>query len=85
MSQQVNIVAPSDMEEGYQFDAQVDGKTFTVTVPEGGVKAGQEFTTTAPFPAEDEEGGAAAGNTFRYGLATLATSQTVLLWRQDGR
>lgn len=27
MSQQVNIVAPSDMEEGYRFDAQVDGKT----------------------------------------------------------
>jgi hypothetical protein len=27
MSQQVNIVAPSDMEEGYQFDAQVDGRT----------------------------------------------------------
>ena len=24
--QQVNIVAPSDMEAGYQFDAQVDGK-----------------------------------------------------------
>lgn len=27
MSQEVSIIAPSDMEEGYQFDAQVDGKT----------------------------------------------------------
>lgn len=99
MSQQVNIVAPSDMEEGYQFDAQVDGKTvrtakqyllvarrirvlivmlafipifkFTVTVPEGGVKAGQEFTTVAPFASEDDAG--TSGNSFRYGLFECCT------------
>lgn len=62
MSQEVSIIAPSDMEEGYQFDAQVDGKTFTVSVPRGGVRAGEEFTTVAPFAAEDEP------NRFRFGL-----------------
>jgi len=62
MSQEVSIIAPQDMEEGFQFDAQVDGKTFTVTVPAGGVREGEEFKTIAPFAAEEEP------NSFRFGL-----------------
>ncbi|KAL3932982.1 MAG: hypothetical protein SGARI_003821 [Bacillariaceae sp.] len=43
----VDIVAPSDLGEGYTFDAVHDGRVFPVSVPKGGVKAGQTFQ--APF------------------------------------
>ena len=39
----LKVIAPATLEEGYSFDATVDGRTFRVRVPEGGVVAGQEF------------------------------------------
>jgi PLAC8 family len=44
------IVAPSTLEEGYTFSANVDGIDFTVTVPKGGVTEGQQFEV--PYPTE---------------------------------
>lgn len=41
-----------------------------MTVPAGGVKAGQEFTTTAPFPSE---GAMTPANRFRNGLFECCT------------
>ena len=32
MTQKVKVVAPSDMEAGYEFTAEVDGKTVGYTV-----------------------------------------------------
>ncbi|EJK45972.1 hypothetical protein THAOC_35384 [Thalassiosira oceanica] len=43
----VEILAPSDLPEGYVFDAVANGKTITVTVPEGGVRRDETFS--APF------------------------------------
>lgn len=39
----LKVIAPASLDEGYSFDATVDGRTFRVKVPEGGVVAGQEF------------------------------------------
>jgi Cys-rich protein (TIGR01571 family) len=47
----VKVQSPADLEEGYQFDAVIDGQTITVTVPPGGVKEGQVFEAPeAPPP-----------------------------------
>jgi len=46
-SSTIAVVAPADLNEGFTFQAEHDGKTFTVTVPSGGVKQGQ--TITVPF------------------------------------
>jgi len=43
----VRVTAPSSLEEGYTFDAVYNGEVFPVTVPAGGVKAGQVFVV--PF------------------------------------
>ena len=40
----LKVTAPATLDEGYSFDATVDGRVFRVTVPEGGVTAGEEFT-----------------------------------------
>mmetsp|Transcript_16319 Transcript_16319/g.23015 ORF Transcript_16319/g.23015 Transcript_16319/m.23015 type:complete len:221 (+) Transcript_16319:133-795(+) len=47
-SKTVQVLAPSDLQAGYSFTAQVDGKDFQVTVPEGGVKEGQMLEV--PYP-----------------------------------
>lgn len=39
----LRVVAPATLPEGYQFDVELDGSNYTVTVPEGGVEKGQEF------------------------------------------
>lgn len=39
----VRVTAPSTLPEGYTFDAVYSGEVFQVTVPRGGVKAGQTF------------------------------------------
>lgn len=39
----VRVTAPSSLEEGYTFDAVYNGEVFPVTVPYGGVRAGQAF------------------------------------------
>lgn len=45
----ITVVAPSDLEAGYTFTATAGaGQDFLVTVPEGGVKAGQKFEVPQP-------------------------------------
>lgn len=39
----VQVIAPATLSAGYTFDAQYEGDTFTVTVPDGGVVKGQRF------------------------------------------
>jgi len=43
--QLASVIAPSDMQEGYTFDAHVNGQTFVAVVPAGGVVKGQAFFT----------------------------------------
>lgn len=43
----IEVVAPATLTEGYQFEAKVGERSFSVTVPTGGVEAGQKFTV--PF------------------------------------
>jgi hypothetical protein len=42
------VIAPSSLDEGYSFPAQVDGIDFVVTVPEGGIRQGEAFQV--PYP-----------------------------------
>mmetsp|Transcript_10498 Transcript_10498/g.11801 ORF Transcript_10498/g.11801 Transcript_10498/m.11801 type:complete len:295 (+) Transcript_10498:1-885(+) len=44
----ITVIAPAALQAGSTFDAEVDGKTFTVTVPEGGVGEGDDFEV--PYP-----------------------------------
>lgn len=39
----IRVIAPATLAEGYTFDVMVDGEPYTVHVPRGGVKEGQEF------------------------------------------
>lgn len=39
----VDVVAPSDLPGGYQFEAELNGKRFIATVPLGGVQKGKTF------------------------------------------
>ena len=41
----VDVVSPADLPAGYHFEAEIRGKRFVATVPEGGVKKGQTFTS----------------------------------------
>jgi len=43
----LEVISPATLSEGYSFEAEANGKTFQVQVPEGGVKEGQVFTV--PF------------------------------------
>ena len=45
LGQYVNVVAPGNLPENYQFEAKVGRDTFTATVPRGGVSEGQMFTS----------------------------------------
>lgn len=39
----IRVIAPARLQEGFTFEVLVDGEPFTVRVPKGGVKEGQEF------------------------------------------
>ena len=39
----IRVIAPATLAEGYTFDVLVDDAPYTVEVPRGGVKEGQEF------------------------------------------
>ena len=43
----LEVVAPATLPEGYTFEAESNGHTFTVKVPVGGVERGQKFSV--PF------------------------------------
>lgn len=47
----VRVVAPATLSAGYTFDAVVDGKTISVTVPSGGVGEGETFDAIIASPA----------------------------------
>jgi Cys-rich protein (TIGR01571 family) len=44
----IRVVAPATLEEDYTFDVLIAGKTYTVTVPKGGVKENEEFEIPHP-------------------------------------
>lgn len=48
----LEVEAPATLPEGYTFEAQFNGHTFAVTVPAGGVKAGQKFIVPHPAVAD---------------------------------
>eukprot|EP00549_Striatella_unipunctata_P001965 CAMPEP_0118696612 /NCGR_PEP_ID=MMETSP0800-20121206/13956_1 /TAXON_ID=210618 ORGANISM="Striatella unipunctata, Strain CCMP2910" /NCGR_SAMPLE_ID=MMETSP0800 /ASSEMBLY_ACC=CAM_ASM_000638 /LENGTH=292 /DNA_ID=CAMNT_0006595769 /DNA_START=161 /DNA_END=1039 /DNA_ORIENTATION=+ len=49
----VEIEAPASLPEGYTFDAEANGRPFTVTVPPGGVEKGQKFRVPLPSVSMD--------------------------------
>lgn len=51
MPKSILVKAPADLQEGFTFDVLVEGKPYTVTVPEGGMQQGEEFE----IPYEDGE------------------------------
>lgn len=40
----VDVVAPADLQGGYHFEAEVEGRRFLATVPAGGVRKGETFS-----------------------------------------
>ena len=48
----VEVMAPGNLAEGYTFPATFGNRTFVVTVPPGGVTAGQKFPV--PLPREED-------------------------------
>lgn len=53
----VHVTAPSDLPQGYTFEAFLNGdpnRTFSVEVPEGGVKEGQVFLAPVPSTMKGE-------------------------------
>ena len=51
MTEYIRVVAPATLAENYSFDVLVDGKPFTVVVPQGGVREGEEFEV--PYATND--------------------------------
>jgi len=48
----VDVISPTSLPENYQFPASLNGTTFLVTVPRGGVHKGQRFSV--PFSKNTE-------------------------------
>jgi hypothetical protein len=46
----VEVVAPADLPEGYEFQAVIGGRVIPIKVPPGGVERGQKFQV--PFPEQ---------------------------------
>jgi Cys-rich protein (TIGR01571 family) len=51
----IRVVAPADLDASFRFDVELDGRPFTVTVPAGGVKEGEEFDI--PYPEQEDDDG----------------------------
>jgi len=49
----VQVTAPADLQEGYKFQVEVNGKSMTVGVPPGGVRQGDVFTAVPQFGGTD--------------------------------
>lgn len=49
----IRVVAPATLEEDYTFDVLVSGKPYTVIVPPGGVREGEEFEVDYTVEEED--------------------------------
>ena len=41
----IRVIAPKSLRQGYTMDVLYDGKPYTIEIPRGGVKEGQEFET----------------------------------------
>ena len=39
----IRVVAPSSLREGYTMDVLYDDEPYTIVIPRGGVKEGEEF------------------------------------------
>jgi hypothetical protein len=52
----MEVVAPATLSEGYSFDVEINGETFPVKVPQGGVEEGQTFTIAMPMEASLQVG-----------------------------
>jgi Cys-rich protein (TIGR01571 family) len=81
----VAVVAPSTLQAGYTFTAQVDGRDFVVTVPQGGVTEGQSFEV--PYPRSSVGTTIAAGGAVASsgsGSAGVPQNQDVVMgmWRK---
>eukprot|EP01083_Nonionella_stella_P105737 304336_1 len=69
----LEVRAPATLPEGYTFEVEINGHTFPVKVPVGGVEEDQVFNV--PFPAGSDTGYAAA--------AIPRTSVPVGHWKDD--
>ena len=86
----ITVIAPSTLSAGYTFVAQVDGKDFLVTVPEGGVVAGQQFQVPYPgstvtslpsaWPSETHPVTLMPQPPLTTGLVTVKGRWTTCLW-----
>jgi len=52
----LEVVAPGTLPEGYAFDVEFDGQSFSVKVPVGGVEEGQKFSVPFPCAADGYSG-----------------------------
>jgi hypothetical protein len=48
----MQVVAPADLPEGYEFDASIGDRSVKVMVPAGGVEKGQTFSVPLPSKVE---------------------------------
>lgn len=72
----VAVTAPSDMPEGYEFEATVNGEAKTIIVPTGGVKEGETFNGvvkdgTIPPASEKMPAGVKTG-AWKHGICFCA-------------
>lgn len=51
----IRVVAPATLEEDYTFDVLIEGKTYTVTVPKGGVVENEEFEIPHPSYCDSDD------------------------------
>jgi len=70
------VESPADLPEGYTFDAVVDGKTYAVRVPAGGVVTGQKFS--APVPGATTTYATLCGTSIDHGVCSYAGGQSAL-------
>lgn len=63
----LEVVSPATLPEGYKFDTDYDGQSFSVEVPVGGVEKGQKFSVPFPAAADDYSGSAISNATGTMG------------------
>jgi len=66
----VEVIAPATLKAGYTFDAQYEGVTFPVVVPEGGVVQGQKLIV--PFDPKVSYESTTATGAWKDGLCDCA-------------
>mmetsp|Transcript_9112 Transcript_9112/g.19115 ORF Transcript_9112/g.19115 Transcript_9112/m.19115 type:complete len:224 (+) Transcript_9112:119-790(+) len=73
----VTVIAPANLNAGQTFEAEVDGKTFTVTVPDGGVEKGGKFEVD--YPSKSAVSDAPTGS-WRKGLCECFSACCCPFW-----